>query len=163
MDEVITFLAEQNIKYRRYHHPAVYTVEEAALHRQGMEEATHTKNLFLKDSKQQQYYLLTTQARQQFRLNQIRKTIRAKKLRLATEEELEEILGLQAGSVSPFGLLNDQDHVVEFIISKSVWQAEKIAIHPNTNTQTIVLTGKDFQRCIRYLGYEPTILQINQL
>lgn len=48
--ELLTLLSDIGIEYTNHEHPAVFTVEEAALHQDGIEGA-HSKNLFFKDKK----------------------------------------------------------------------------------------------------------------
>ncbi|MGD9006646.1 MAG: hypothetical protein PVG41_01935 [Desulfobacteraceae bacterium] len=45
-EELLSVLDEINIAYTNHQHPAVYTVEEAALHHEGI-DGVHSKNLFL--------------------------------------------------------------------------------------------------------------------
>lgn len=157
---VLDLLSLLGIDCEVYDHPAVYTVEEAEKHRTGMKHATHSKNLFLKDSKQEQFYLLSSGAHEKFKIKEIRKMIGAKKLRLAPKEDLISILGLEPGSVSPLGLINDTDKVVRYLITKKIWQADPVAFHPNINTKTVIFDSQSFHKIIEHLGYEPKILDL---
>ena len=49
-EELLNILDELKINYTNHEHPAVFTVEEAARHSEGIEGA-HSKNLFFKDKK----------------------------------------------------------------------------------------------------------------
>ena len=60
------------------------------------------------------------------------------------EDKLQNFLGVNAGSVTPFGLLNDLDNVVSFFLDKNINEADKVNFHPLVNTQTITINTKDF-------------------
>ena len=72
-----------------------------------------------------------------------------RKLSFANAETLKERLGVEAGAVSPFGLLNDESEGVEVYMDKEAYEAPLVHFHPNRNTASLELTGEMFQ-C--YLG-----------
>ena len=63
------------------------------------------------------------------------------KLSFASPERLSRYLGLTAGAVSPFGLINDQNKEVHMVLDKSLQQGEKVNFHPNVNTAAVTLSG----------------------
>ena len=67
-------------------------------------------------------------------------------LSFASEDRLEKYLGLKQGSVSPFGLMNDTDHQVEFFIDKDLSRCKSLGIHPLENTATVFLSYKDLDK-----------------
>ena len=67
-------------------------------------------------------------------------------LSFASGERLEKYLGVKQGSVSPFGLMNDTDHQVEFFIDKDLCKCERLGIHPLENTATVFLSYKDLDK-----------------
>ena len=93
------WLAENNIQYILHTHPAVFTVPEAKIHC-GHIPGTHCKNLFLKNKKSGQLYLVTIPYNKRLDLNQYRKMIGAPKVRFAGPEDLLEVLGITPGAVS---------------------------------------------------------------
>ncbi|MBA7643847.1 Prolyl-tRNA editing protein ProX [subsurface metagenome] len=142
------WLTEHNIQYILHTHPAVFTVPEAKIHC-GHISGTHCKNLFLKNKKSGQLYLVTIPYDKRLNLNQFRKLIGAPKIRFAGPEELSEILGIIPGAVSPIGLVNDINNEVIFIVDESIWNAEEICCHPNDNTETLQIPGNDFRKLIK--------------
>ena len=158
-DSLKRWLAVHNIQYVLHSHPAVFTVPEARDHC-GHIPGTHCKNLFLKNKKSGQLYLVTIPHEERLDLNQFRKLIGAPKIRFAGPEDLSEILGISAGAVSPIGLVNDTNNDVIFIIDKKVWNAEEICCHPNVNTETLQIPGSDFQKLIKATG---TSMEIRNL
>ena len=79
-------------------------------------------------------------------LEALGRTLGAGTLSFASEERLEKYLGLKQGSVSPFGLMNDTDHAVEFFIDKSLSRCKSLGIHPLENTATVFLSFKDLDK-----------------
>ena len=153
------WLAENNIQYILHTHPAVFTVPEAKIHC-GHIPGTHCKNLFLKNKKSGQLYLLTIPHDKRLDLSQFRKLIGAPKVRFAGPEDLSEILGITPGAVSPIGLVNDTNDKVIFMVDKEIWNAREICCHPNINTETLQMTGPDFQKFIKATG---TSMEIRNL
>lgn len=147
-DSLKRWLADYNIQYVLHTHPAVFTVPEARVHC-GHIPGTHCKNLFLKNKKSGQFYLVTIPHEKRLDLNQFRKLIGAPKIRFAEPEDLSEILGITAGAVSPIGLVNDTNNKVIFMVDKKIWNSETICCHPNVNTETLQIPGPDFRKLIK--------------
>ena len=105
-------------------------------------------------------YLVTFPHEKRLNLNQFRKSVNAPKIRFAEAEDLQEILGITPGSVSPIGLVNDINNKVIFFVDEQIWNAEEICCHPNVNTETLQIPGKDFQKLIRATG---TSMEIKKL
>jgi Ala-tRNA(Pro) deacylase len=147
------WLDKNEINYKLHIHPAVFTVDEARIHCYSI-PGLHCKNLLLKDTKSKKYYLVTLPASKKVELSEIKKRIGAKKLSFVKPETLKDILNLEPGSVSPFGLVNDETNRVTYIIDREVWNAEKTCFHPNINTETLELKREDFQKAINAMNNE---------
>ncbi|MFX0011823.1 MAG: prolyl-tRNA synthetase associated domain-containing protein [Candidatus Hermodarchaeota archaeon] len=145
------WLAEYNIHYTPHTHPPVFTVPEAEIHT-GHIPGAHCKNLFLKNKKTGQLYLITIPYDKKLDINQFRKMISAPKIRFVGEEQLFTVLGIGAGSVSPLALVNDKDRQVIFFIEEDIWNSEIICCHPNINSETLQIPKNDFQKLIRAVG-----------
>ncbi len=158
-DSLKRWLADHNIQYVLHTHPAVFTVPEARVHC-GHIPGTHCKNLFLKNKKTGQLYLVTIPHEKRLDLNQFRKLVDAPKVRFAEPEDLSEILGITAGAVSPIALVNDTNNKVIFIVDEKIWNAKEICCHPNVNTETLQIPGPDFQKLIKATG---TLMEIKNL
>ncbi|MFX0005868.1 MAG: prolyl-tRNA synthetase associated domain-containing protein [Promethearchaeota archaeon] len=158
-DKLKQWLNERGIHYVLHSHPAVFTVPEAKVHC-GHIPGTHCKNLFLKNKKSGQLYLVTFPSENRLDLNQFRKMIGAPKIRFAEPEDLSQLLSINPGAVSPMGLINDIDNKVIFMIDELVWNAKEICCHPNINTETLQIRGPDFQKLIRATG---TTLEVRKL
>ena len=65
-----------------------------------------------------------------------------------------EKMGLPAGVVSPFGLLNNEDHDITVYFDKEIMDEERMSFHPNTNEKTIFISTKDLLRYLDDIGYK---------
>jgi Ala-tRNA(Pro) deacylase len=158
-DSLKQWLAEHDIQYTLHTHPAVFTVPEAKIHT-GHISGSHCKNLFLKNKKSGQLYLVTIPYDKRLDLNQFRRMIGAPKVRFAGPEDLLEVLGITPGAVSPLGLVNDTEDKVIFMIDEEIWNAKEICCHPNINTETLQIPGSEFQKLIKASG---TTMEIKEL
>ncbi|MHA1720662.1 MAG: prolyl-tRNA synthetase associated domain-containing protein [Promethearchaeota archaeon] len=141
------WLENHKIKYKLYKHVAVFNVGEAII-QCGHITGTHCKNLFLRDKKIDKFYLVTIPQEKRLDLKEFRKMIGANKIRFADPEDLMTILGIEPGSVSPLGLINDKKNKTIFFVDETVWNAEKICCHPNINTETLQIPNSDFHKLI---------------
>lgn len=138
-------LNKLGIKYEVVEHEPVHTMED--MDRLGLpEKGTLCKNLFLRDAKGKRHFLITFDENAKVDLKSLGKQLGAGNLSFASEERLEKYLGLKQGSVSPFGLMNDIDHAVEFFIDKSLSKCKSLGIHPLENTATVFLSFKDLDK-----------------
>lgn len=110
------------------------------------------KNLFVRDDKKNNYYLITVKVDKRVDLKEFRKKYHTKHLSFAKEEELLSILNFTSGSVSPLGLLNDKEKKTIFFIDNYFEDNSLIGIHPNDNTATIWLKAKDLITIIEEQG-----------
>src|SRR4029077_14036579 len=144
-------LDELGIAYTRHEHPPVATVDEAADHWAGI-DATHCKNLFLRNQKGNRHYLVVLTASKRADLRAIADQIGDGKLSFASPERLMTHLGLTPGSVSPFGLINDREHTVRVVLDRDFQSSTRLAFHPNINTATLTIAAADFHKYLDSCG-----------
>jgi len=144
-------LHELGIDYIRHEHPPVATVEEAEAHWAGI-DATHCKNLFLRNQKGSRHYLVVLTASKRADLRAVADQIGDGKLSFASPERLMKHLGLTPGSVSPFGLINDRAHAVRVVLDRDLKSAARLSFHPNINTVTFTVAAADFARFLEACG-----------
>ncbi|WP_227764206.1 prolyl-tRNA synthetase associated domain-containing protein [Zhaonella formicivorans] len=157
--KVYAYLEKLNIPYIRHEHPPVYTVEEAKQYEKGI-PGTHCKNIFLCDKNKEHYYLVVLVNSKKLDFKQLYRQLEAKNLRFAPAEKLFEYLGLEAGAVSPFGLVNDVEKKVEVLIDSDIMEAEQVNFHPNVNTATLTISTNDFQKFLGHCGNKTTYIQL---
>lgn len=145
--EITELLDSKGIAYEIREHQAVYTVEEAAALDLPYPEAA-AKNLFLRDDKKKSFYLLVARNNIQVNLKGLREKISSRPLSFASPQLLDEILGLIPGTVTPLGILNDEECKVEVLLD-SAFKGKRIAMHPNENTATLWMQEEDLARIIK--------------
>ncbi|NHM13528.1 prolyl-tRNA synthetase associated domain-containing protein [Xiamenia xianingshaonis] len=134
--EVTALLDERGVAYEKVEHEAVFTME--GMDALGLPFADEVvKNLFLRDDKKRAYYLVTMVEDKPANLKALRRTIESRPLRFASEDDLNAILGLRGGAVSPFGVLNDVEHKTEVVFDKALRSYSGLGVHPNDNTATL--------------------------
>jgi Ala-tRNA(Pro) deacylase len=148
---VVARLGELGIPFSRHEHPAVATVDEARRHWADI-DATHCKNLFLRNQKGNRHYLVVLTASKTADLKGVADQIGDGKLSFASAERLMTHLGLTPGSVSPFGLINDRMHAVRVVLDRDLKNASRLSFHPNINTVTFTLAATDFARFLDACG-----------
>ena len=155
-DDLLAFLAEQGIDQTTYDHPAVFTVGESGKIKDDIPGA-HTKNLFLKDAKDQ-LWLISAEGHAQIDLKRLHTVIGSARLSFGKAELMEATLGVSPGSVTAFGLVNDVDRRVRFVLDRTLAEAGQVNFHPLTNTATTTVSGGGFRRFLAALRIEPLVV-----
>jgi Ala-tRNA(Pro) deacylase len=148
---VASRLASLGIACERFEHPPVATVDAAAVHWAGI-NATHCKNLFLRNQKGNRHYLVIVMHVKRVDLRAVANQIGDGKLSFGSPERLMTHLGVEPGSVSPAGLINDREHHVRVYLDRDLRSAARISFHPNINTVTLTITYADFERFLGACG-----------
>lgn len=150
-ENVFKKLEELNINYEVIYHEAAYTIDEMEdLHLENMNDVA--KNLFLRDYKGREHYLVVLGKDKKADLKHIKTQIGSTPLSFASEERLMKYLKLGKGSVSPLGILNDTEGEVKVVFDKELASKGKIGVHPNDNTATVFMDFKDLQKVIELNG-----------
>ena len=150
-EEVYLKLKELNIEYLKIDHIPIYTIDEAnGLDIENKEYVA--KNLFLRDDKKRNYYLLVVKSNKKIDLNDLKNKINSRRLSFASEIDLEKYLKLKKGSVTPLGVLNDVERKVKIIIDEDILKEGIVGVHPNDNDATVFMKTKDLIRLIELNG-----------
>lgn len=154
----IAALDALGIEYVRVSHPAASTMELC----RGIGEAygaRHCKNLFLTNRSGNNFHLLLMDGDKPYRTSEVSKKLGVSRLSFGTAEQLESVLGLAPGSVSVMGLVNAcakktyAEGALHIAIDSELLKRERICVHPNVNTATLVLRTEDLLRFLNELGY----------
>ncbi len=156
--ETYEFLNKSGVNYEITEHKAVFNMEELGEVKLPYPEFD-AKNLFVRDDKRQNYYLITVKGDKRVNLKEFRKKYGLRNLSFASAEELMKIMGLTPGSVTPLGLLNDEEHIVKFYLD-SEFNGTLIGVHPNDNTATVWLKSEDLIKIIKEHGNEVSLAEI---
>ena len=158
--EVYNYLNGRNIWYEITEHEAVYHMAEISAVMLPYPEAD-AKNLFVRDDKKRNYYLITVKGDKRVDLKEIKRKNNTRPLSFASEDDLKTIMGLIPGAVTPLGILNDTDCKVQVFIDKEFMdESGLIGVHPNENTATVWLRTEDLMSIIKEHGNELRLVEI---
>jgi Ala-tRNA(Pro) deacylase len=119
----------------------------------------HSKNLFLKDKKDN-FFLVSIIDQKRVDLKILSKRYGKGGLSFATAECLKALLDLMPGSVTPYGLLNDIENKVTFILDEDFLSHSLINFHPLRNDMTVSVAPNDFLTFCTRIDHTPSITPI---
>ena len=152
-EKVLKKLDELNINYKLINQPPVYTIE--SMEELKLDENGHVvKNLFLKNSNGKKHYLVVLKGDKKADLKSIKSQINSTALSFASEERLEIHLGLLKGAVTPLGIINDEEHLVNVVLDRDLQNEKMLGVHPNVNTSTVFMSYNDLIKFINTFGNE---------
>jgi len=159
--ELLDHLQNLGIEVTTVEHPPLFTVADSQGLR-GEIPGGHTKNLFLKDKKDN-FFLVTVEEDAVVDLKSIHQVIgAASRVSFGKPEKLLEYLGVIPGSVTVFGAINDRDHNVQVIIDADLMKYDVINGHPLTNEATTSIQREDLITFLKSTGHEPRILAVSE-
>jgi len=158
---VYKVLQELDIKADYYEHPPAPTVEEASKYWAGI-NSTHCKNIFLRNHKGDRHYLVILEYRCIVNIHQLEKLLKQGKLTFASPQRMMKYLGLEPGSVSPFGLIHDTENHVHLFLDKNLQKAERLSFHPNLNTASLIIKYNDFIKYLEWKGTSYEFIDLTQ-
>lgn len=151
-EEVYAFLDSKGVEYEAVAHNAVFTVDEMIDAELPYPERI-AKNLFVRDDKKKNYYLITVLEHKRVDLKEFRKEHETRPLSFASEDDLKAIMDLYRGAVTPFGILSDKEAKVQvFFDSEFAEGSGVMGIHPCDNTATVFLKTEDVVNIVREHG-----------
>lgn len=156
---IYDILDEMNVQYQEYTHPAVYTCEESDKY-YGDIPGGRSKNLFLRNRKGDRHYLVIVPPEKRVDLKEIAKDLGQSKISFASEERLMKYLGVTPGSVTPFGVIHDEENNVKIVVDATVWRYDTLHFHPCKNTATLVVSHADFETFLSKSGNEWEVMEV---
>lgn len=160
-DQLLKLLSDMGFDTTTTRHEAVFTVDQS----QGLHEQIpggHTKNLFVKDKKNN-YFLLVIEQDAKVDLNRLHPIIGARsRVSFGKAEPLMEYLGVTPGSVTAFSVINDKENRVQLIIDKPLLDHQMINCHPLINEMTTTISREDLLTFLDKVNHPPQILQMSQ-
>lgn len=158
---VLSFLDEHGITYTCYNHPEGKTIEEAKRWWKD-DGSVHCKNIFLRNHKGNKHYLVCFHCDHDLDIHDLEARLKATlqaqglascgKLSFASAERMMKYLGLEPGSVSPFGLINDEEHHVHLFLDETLRTADTLSFHPNDCRGTVVIRREEFEKYLAIVG-----------
>ena len=158
---VLDYLDNHQIPYSVYHHPEGKTIEEAKRWWKN-DGSVHCKNIFMRNHKGNQHYLICFNCDHDLDIHDLEQRLKAElvaaghnspgKLSFASPKRMERYLGLEPGSVSPFGLINDTDNHVLLFLDDNLLDADSLSFHPNDCRGTVVISREAFDKYLKTVG-----------
>lgn len=157
--DLLAFLQKHGIETSTVEHPPLFTVEQSRALR-GEIPGGHTKNLFLKDKKDQ-IFLVVAEEDAAIDMKGLHRRIDSARLSFGRPELLLELLGVVPGSVTPFGVINDAAARVTVVLDEALLRHDRLNFHPLENTATTTILREDFLAFLRHAGHGPRILAVS--
>jgi Ala-tRNA(Pro) deacylase len=157
-DDLFQRLESLGITTKTKAHAAVFTVEEAQLVHDGI-PGGHCKNLFCKDEKGV-LWLIVCLEDARVDLKAAPAKIGSKRLTFGKPDLLMEVLGVEPGSVTPFGLINDTAVRTNVILDSTMMSQETLNYHPLKNNETTSIRSSDLITFIKSCGHDPKVVAV---
>ncbi len=158
--ETYDYLRNKGIEFEITEHEAVFNMDELTSVPLPYPECD-AKNLFVRDDKKRNYYLITVKGNKKVNLKAFQETFGTRRLSFASAEDLKKMMDVLPGSVCPLGLLSDEERKIVFYFDKDFMDGRGLAgIHPNDNTATVWLKATDLVNLIEEHGNKVNIIEI---
>ena len=168
-NKALEWLMTHGFEYSCYSHPEGKTVEEAKQWWKN-DGSVHCKNIFLRNHKGNQHYLVCFDCNHNLDIHDLEHRLKEQlqaagkaapgKLSFASPERMMRYLGLEPGSVSPFGLINDAEHHVILFLDSRLRMTDLLSFHPNDCRGTVVIRRADFERYLSLIGNQYEYLDL---
>lgn len=149
--QLYDLLEKLEISFEYHEHPPLATIDDARIHWKDYNSGL-CKNIFFRNHKGNRHYLVILEHLRLLDIHDLEKRLKQGKLTFASDKRLKEHLGLEPGSVSPFGIINDRNKHVHLFIDEKLNESECLAFHPNVNTATLVIARKDLIKFLDFMG-----------
>jgi Ala-tRNA(Pro) deacylase len=153
MQEILTLLSDLKIPFQRFDHKAVFTCAESeGLHVEI--PGAHTKQLLMKGKRKKQYVLAIVMHDKRVDTKALAKEFGDQSMSFVSPEDLKRLLGVEPGSVTPFGLIYDKAHEITVIVDEDAWNIGQFRFHPLTNTATLVIDKAGFETFMKHTEHQ---------
>ena len=153
-------LQELDIDFKYFEHEAIPTIELALIHKKDI-DATHCKNIFLRNHKGKKHYFVVLEQSKTANIRQLELLLKQGKLSFASEKRLTKYLNVQAGAVSPLGLVYDTDKNSHLFIDAELQNAEKLSFHPNVSDASLVISFNGLIKYIENIGISYSFINLS--
>jgi Ala-tRNA(Pro) deacylase len=157
--KILDFLTANDIPFVMHEHAPFFTVA-ASVGFKDFVPGVHSKNLFLKDKKKTAFFLLSVPSDKKVDLRALGKRYGRGGLSFCNQQELLDRLDLTPGSVTPYGLINDSERAVQFLLDQDFLNAHILNFHPLENNKTIGVATKDFLRFCELVEHKPQVIEV---
>jgi Ala-tRNA(Pro) deacylase len=159
--DLFAFFDSLGIAHETIEHEPVFTVAEAQALR-GSIPGGHTKNLLLKDRKDR-LFLVVAEEDARIDLKTVHEKIGGNgKVSFASADLLKAHWGVEPGSVTPFGAINDRDGRISVVLDEALMRHERLNFHPLVNTMTTGIGSSALITFLRATHHEPLIVPVSE-
>lgn len=159
-EDLLAFLDRHGIVHSTIEHPPLFTVEQSKALR-GEIPGGHTKNLFLKDKKDAIYLVVALESTV-IDLKGLHRLLGASgRFSFGSADLMRELIGVEPGSVTPFGVINDTAQRVTVVLDETMMKHDVLNYHPLVNTRTTAIARDDLVKFLRATGHEPRIVAVS--
>jgi len=159
-DQLLAYLDSLGIAHTTVKHPPLFTVEQSRALR-GQIPGGHTKNLFLRDKKHA-LYLVVALEDAEIELKSLHRRLGATgRFSFGSSDLLREVWGVEPGSVSPFGAINDRQGRVTVVLDSAMMEHAILNYHPLINTMTTAIKREDLIKFLESTGHVPRIERVS--
>ena len=157
-EALLARLDAAGIEHRTVAHPPVFTVAESKALRPAL-PGGHSKNLFLRPQKGEGPFLLVVlEEDRRVSVNALARSLGAPRVAFGSPAALVATLGVEPGSVTPFGLVNAGPGTVRPVFDRHLMQDfDWVNFHPLTNAMTTAIRPADLLRFLEQLGHRPEL------
>jgi Ala-tRNA(Pro) deacylase len=160
-DDLFGLLDRLGLRHSTVTHAPLFTVEQSQALR-GQIPGGHTKNLFLKDKKDQ-LFLVVALEDATIELKSLHRRLGASgRLSFGSAALLRETLGVEPGSVTPFAAINDAAGRVTVVLDAAMMAREVLNYHPLVNTMTTTIARDDLVKFLAATGHEPRVEPVSE-
>ena len=161
-ETLLVYLDSLGIAHTTVTHPPVFTVEQAKTLR-GEIKGAHTKNLFLRDKKNAIFLVVALES-SQIDLKGLHRLLGANgRFSFGSSDLLREVWGVEPGSVTPFGAVNDTEGRVTVVLDAAMMDHDILNYHPLLNTMTTSIARDDLVKFLEATGHTPRIERVSGL
>ncbi len=160
MEEVLNVFKTLDIDYKLIRHVAIFNRKDEELVKNIDFDGEICKNLFVKDKKNNKFYLISMPVSKRADLKKIADELNSDRLSFGNEEELWEKLHIRPGSVSILNVIGAPDTDVTFVIDENLKNCERVSFHPNDNTASISFESKNLTKILDKYNKEYLFLEV---
>ncbi len=158
-EELLALFDRLDISFESHKHEAVFSVAESDRLINHI-EGVHCRNLFLRDKKKKMY-LVVAANETAVDLKKLQDVIGSARLSFGSADRLWEYLGVRPGSVCPFAVINDKDHMVQVILDAAMMEGKLVNYHPLINEMTVSLSPDGLMQFFEHSGHDAQIVDLS--
>jgi len=158
-EQLLGRLEEMGIPHTTYRHPPVFTVEESQMLKGDLPGA-HTKNLFVRDKKGVMWLLVALYHREIDLLALSKSLGVSGRFSFGSADRLMRYLGVTAGSVTPFAVVNDHGRAVRVALDAGLRDYDVWNAHPLDNAMTTAVRAEDMLRFLEVMDHTPVWVDV---